>query len=225
MNCDERAPRGLSPRNLYKAAAVYTRFGWKRTCPGGGMAAGETELCGSSAGGLPLGCGVGYKAGRRPTVASDFIAQANPIAPTAAAAAPVAIPQRSRTQAFLQGAGTGYAYQALVMVLGLWLTPFLLRHLGQRDYGLWLVGTQLFGYLALLDLGVTARLPREATYATGRRGASPGSAAAADPWELAELVGRVLRIAQCQTPVMALGAALLWRFNPAASSQLRGLLD
>jgi O-antigen/teichoic acid export membrane protein len=148
-------------------------------------------------------------------LASDLIAHPDPSFSAVAPAAPV----RSRTRAFLHGAGAGYLYQALVMVIGLWLTPFYLRHLGQHDYGLWLVGTQLLGYLALLDLGVTALLPREAAYVTGRvrTGDAP-------PTELPELAGRVMRIALWQTPVMAIGALLLWRLNPATWGQLRGPL-
>jgi O-antigen/teichoic acid export membrane protein len=163
--------------------------------------------------------------------ASDFIAQssskqagsgaasAEPATASVAAAALIEppLPRPSRTQAFLKGAWTGYANQALVIFIGLWLTPFYLHHLGQRDYGLWLVGTQLFGYLTLLDLGVTGLLPRETAYVTGRI-QREGTVTHQD---LAELVARVFRIALWQMPVMALGAALLWRFNPNAWSQLR----
>ena len=44
----------------------------------------------------------------------------------------------SRTGRFLHGVWLGYAYQGLIMLVGLWLTPFLLRHIGQHDYGVWL---------------------------------------------------------------------------------------
>src|SRR5689334_20090413 len=71
------------------------------------------------------------------------------------------MPKPARTKRFIAGAGAGYAYQLVVMVVGLWFTPFLLRHLGQHDYGLWAVGMQILGYLLLLDMGVVALLPRE----------------------------------------------------------------
>jgi hypothetical protein len=57
------------------------------------------------------------------------------------------------------------------MVVGLWLTPFMLTHIGQRDYGLWLVGAQILAYLMMLDFGIVALLPRETAYAMGRAGA------------------------------------------------------
>ena len=80
----------------------------------------------------------------------------------------------SRTRRFLGGVAFGYANQALVTLVGLWLTTFLLLRLGQDDYGLWLVGTRILGYLMLLDLGVVALLPREVAFATGRAGEPTG---------------------------------------------------
>jgi len=51
----------------------------------------------------------------------------------------------SRTRRIIDGAGLGYVHQAAVVVVGLWLTPFLLRRIGQHDLGLWLVAGQLLG--------------------------------------------------------------------------------
>src|SRR2546430_1995041 len=62
----------------------------------------------------------------------------------------------SRPRRFLGGAGFGYANQVVVTLAGLWLVPFLLARTGQHDYGLWLVGTQVLAYLALMDFGVVA---------------------------------------------------------------------
>jgi O-antigen/teichoic acid export membrane protein len=144
---------------------------------------------------------------------------------TAAAPAPSAesssCPQPSRTHSFLKGAGAGYLSQAVAMLVGLWMTPFLLHRLGQQDYGLWLAGSQILGYMMLLDLGVIGLLPREAAYAMGR---AAGNATDADQTELPELVGRVLRIATWQLPLMAIGAVVLWWLNPVAWPQLRGPL-
>ena len=74
----------------------------------------------------------------------------------------------SRTHRVLGGIGFGYVSLGLATVVGLWLTPFLLARIGTREYGLWLITTQMLGYLALLDLGVVALAPRETAYATGR---------------------------------------------------------
>src|SRR5439155_16324286 len=73
----------------------------------------------------------------------------------------------SRTKRFFDGVVLGYAYMWLIMVAGLWLTPFLLRRIGGHDYGLWLIGLQVLNYLSLVDFGVLALLPREVAYATG----------------------------------------------------------
>src|SRR5436190_12385161 len=74
----------------------------------------------------------------------------------------------TRTHRFLGGLSLGYVSLALATVVGLWLTPFLLGRIGTRDYGLWLITTQILGYLMLMDLGVVALAPRETAYATGR---------------------------------------------------------
>jgi O-antigen/teichoic acid export membrane protein len=123
-----------------------------------------------------------------------------------------------RTTKFLAGAAIGYAYQALVMVVGLWFTPFLLRHLGQRDYGLWAVGLQLLGYLLLLDMGVVALLPRETGAATGLAQGRPELA------QLSHLTSKVLRIVLIQLPAVALAAGLTWYFLPPAWMALRAPL-
>ena len=44
----------------------------------------------------------------------------------------------SRTRRFVGGLSVGYLHTAIVTIVGLWLTPYLLRHLDQHDYGLWL---------------------------------------------------------------------------------------
>ncbi len=121
----------------------------------------------------------------------------------------------SRTRRFLGGVAFGYANQALVTLVGLWLTAFLLQRLGQDDYGLWLVGTRILGYLMLLDLGVVALLPREVAFATGRAG---GVTEAED---LPDIVGRTARLVLWQLPLVALAAALVWLAVPSEWEPLR----
>src|SRR5271169_6502072 len=79
-------------------------------------------------------------------------------------------PPDSRSRRFLGGLIMTYGYQAIVLFVGLWLTPFYLRRIGQHGYGLWLVGTQLLTYLSLTDFGVVELLPQEVAYSTGRAG-------------------------------------------------------
>ena len=94
----------------------------------------------------------------------------------------------TRTHRFLGGLGLGYFYLALVTAVGLWLTPFLLTRIGTRDYGLWLITTQILGYLMLLDLGVVALAPRETAYATGR------ALGGGDSADLSDTVARFRRV-------------------------------
>lgn len=123
----------------------------------------------------------------------------------------------TRSRQFFGGLAFGYTYQALVMVAGLWLTPFLLKHLGQHDYGLWLVGLQTLTYLVLMDFGIVALLPRETAYATGHaiRGVNDA--------DLSLLIGRTSRVVLWQTPVVAIGAAVIW-FCVPMGHEIRGPL-
>jgi O-antigen/teichoic acid export membrane protein len=101
---------------------------------------------------------------------------------------------------------------------GLLVTRFLLGRLGQHDYGLWLVATQLLGYLMLTDLGIVALLPREVAYATGRE----ANQTKGEP--LAEVVGHTVRIVLWQMPLVAAVAGGLWLFLPSEWHPLRGPL-
>lgn len=121
----------------------------------------------------------------------------------------------TRTHRFLGGLGLGYFYLGLVTVVGLWLTPFLLGRIGQHDYGLWLITTQILGYLMLLDLGVVALAPRETAFATGRAlgGAADG--------EVADTLARFRRVVRWQVLPTSLVAAAAWWFVVAAWPELR----
>jgi len=111
-----------------------------------------------------------------------------------------------------------YGYQGLLVLAGFFLMPFYLGHIGQRDYGLWLVGTQLLNYLTLSDFGVVALLPLETAYATGRAG---GSSKASD---LPDIIGRTVRIVFYQLPIVFLLAVIMWLMLPANWADLRGPL-
>ncbi len=121
----------------------------------------------------------------------------------------------SRTKRFLGGVSLGYINQLLLTVVGLWLTPFLLNRIGQHDYGLWLVGAQLLGYLAIMDFGIVALLPRAAAYATGRAGG------AAEARDLPEIIGQTIWLVLCQTPIVAIVATILWFTIPLEWGTLR----
>jgi O-antigen/teichoic acid export membrane protein len=125
----------------------------------------------------------------------------------------------SRAGKFIGGVSFGYAGQALTTLVGLLVTPFLLRRVGQHDFGLWLVGAQIMAYLMLLDFGVVALLPREAAAAAGRQRASGRTD------ELPRTVGQTARLVLWQTPLVALAALGAWLFLvPAGWEPLRPAL-
>lgn len=124
----------------------------------------------------------------------------------------------SRTKRFLGGLRFNYAHQALVTLVGLWLTPFLLIRIGSYDYGLWLVATQVTVYLALLDLGVVGLLSRETSYATGRAGSCD------EATDLPNIIGRTTRIVLWQIPLVALTAIIFWFSLSATWKELSGPL-
>lgn len=124
----------------------------------------------------------------------------------------------SRTTRFLGGLSLGYVNQALMLLLGLWLTPFLLNRIGQHDYGLWLVGAQLMAYLMLIDFGVVALLPRETAYATGRAGSLEKAT------DLPEIIGQTARLVLWQMPLVIVAATATWFAMPAEWEALRNPL-
>ena len=108
----------------------------------------------------------------------------------------------SRTNRFLGGLSLGFSHQFIVLLVGLWLTPLFISRLGQHDYGVWLIITQITAYLGLLDLGVVGLLPRETAFAVGRGGIkSP---------ELPTLVAQTAGIVLKQWPIVVLSAAVAW---------------
>ena len=110
----------------------------------------------------------------------------------------------SRSKAFLNAALLSYLYQAAVMLVGLWLTPFYVRVLGTRDYGVWLVGLQVLTFLLLADLGVLAVVPRDVAREHGREISNTSMNG------LAVLIAQTARVVLCQTALI--GAAALFLF-------------
>jgi len=124
----------------------------------------------------------------------------------------------SRSRRFLGGLTFTYIYQVILLVAGIWLTPFYLRRIGQHDYGLWLVGTQLLFYLSLTDFGVVDLLPQEISYAKGRaRGAEVED-------DLSKVVGQTARLVLYQLPLVVIIAVAMFFGIPAEWQALRGPL-
>jgi len=119
----------------------------------------------------------------------------------------------SRLRRFVGGLGLGYVHTIVTVIVGLWLTPYLLRHLGSHDYGLWLLGAQVLIYLALMDLGIVQLVPRDVAIAAGR--------ANGDSSELQAIVGRTARLVLWQVPPVAVAGVLIVLFLPAEWAPLR----
>ena len=124
--------------------------------------------------------------------------------------------RESRLRRFVGGLGFGYVNTAVVVVAGLWLTPYLLRHLGSHDYGLWLLGAQVLVYLSLMDLGIVQLVPRDVAIADGR--------ADGDYSELQAIIGQTARLVLWQMPAVAIiGSLVIWLL-PSEWAPLRGPL-
>lgn len=128
------------------------------------------------------------------------------------------IAQTSRTKSFIDGTFFAYLYQAAVMVVGLWLTPFTLGVLGQQKYGVWLVGLQILTFMLLMDLGVVAILPRDVARCAGLLKSNPAST------ELADLVHKTGLVVLWQSALLALVSMLIWFFWPGITPEIRGPL-
>jgi len=108
-----------------------------------------------------------------------------------------------RFRRFLGGLSLGYVQAIAVAALGLWLTPFYLRRIGEHDFGLWLVVAQVLSYLALADLGIVAILPREVAHATGSRGQHESP-------NVADVVTESVRVIAWQMPLVVVGGLIAW---------------
>jgi O-antigen/teichoic acid export membrane protein len=122
----------------------------------------------------------------------------------------------SRSKAFLNAALFSYLYQAAVMLVGLWLTPFYVRVLGTRDYGVWLVGLQILTFLLLADLGILALVPRDVAQLHGRELSGPPTNS------MAVLVAQTARVVLCQTALVGAAALFLFFRQVRGVSSLQG---
>jgi O-antigen/teichoic acid export membrane protein len=68
----------------------------------------------------------------------------------------------------LTGTLTNYVLLAVTIVIGIFLMPFTVRHLGQSDYGIWMLVASMTAYFQLLDLGYGSGLVRQITEADAR---------------------------------------------------------
>jgi O-antigen/teichoic acid export membrane protein len=68
----------------------------------------------------------------------------------------------------MTGTLTKYLFLFTTIVIGIFLMPFTIRHLGKEEYGLWMLVASMTAYFQLLDLGYGNGLVRQVTQADAR---------------------------------------------------------
>jgi O-antigen/teichoic acid export membrane protein len=111
----------------------------------------------------------------------------------------------SRTSRALTAITIGYAQLGLSTLFGLWFTPFLLRHIGRSDFGLWSAGMPILAYVSLVDFGVMTIFQRDVAFALGEAQGDIGQAV-----RLPIMVGSTLRLVLFQMPALLAGIAVAW---------------
>jgi O-antigen/teichoic acid export membrane protein len=92
-----------------------------------------------------------------------------------------------------------WAGMAVRLLLGLWLTPFIIGHLGRDSFGLWLLIGSMLGYFDLMDLGVRSALIR---YTAREK-------ALGDQGQLAETVRRAMGASSAAAAIAFVGFLIL----------------
>src|SRR5437868_4139262 len=77
----------------------------------------------------------------------------------------------SRKLDILKNVGSSWFSLGVTIVVGIFISPFVLHHLGDEAFGLWILILSLTGYYGLFDLGIRSSIVRYvAKYsATGER--------------------------------------------------------
>jgi O-antigen/teichoic acid export membrane protein len=121
----------------------------------------------------------------------------------------------SRTSRVLASVSLSYVQLALAALFGLWFTPFLLRHIGRSDFGLWSAGMPILTYVGLVDFGVLTIFQRDVAFALGE---AQGDVRAAR--QLPTLVGTTFRLVLYQMPALLAGVGIAWMCLPRSWSAL-----
>jgi len=72
-----------------------------------------------------------------------------------------------RSRRVLSDSASSYARFAIAMVVQFLLLPYMIRHLGADDYGLWTLTFSVLGFLSLVDFGFTTTVVRFTAEARG----------------------------------------------------------
>ncbi len=68
----------------------------------------------------------------------------------------------------IQGSGSGVFRMVTMAVIGFFIMPFTVHHLGPEQYGLWATAVSFIGYYTFLDLGMSGAVFTHIAYAFGR---------------------------------------------------------
>lgn len=74
----------------------------------------------------------------------------------------------SRFRNYLAGLSTGAVRMLIQVMVGIWLTPFMLRYLDREEFALFSIALDLLTWLTLLDIGISAGLKVQAARMTGQ---------------------------------------------------------
>lgn len=75
----------------------------------------------------------------------------------------------SDLKTFAKGITSGYAFTAISLLVSLWLVPFTLGFLTKPEYGVFAILTDLLGWLAMANLGITATYNSQAAQLLGKK--------------------------------------------------------
>ncbi len=70
--------------------------------------------------------------------------------------------QSNRLRNYVAGLGTGSFRMLFQVLVGLWLTPFILRYLDRQEFAIFTLTLEVLNWLTLLDIGITAGLRMQA---------------------------------------------------------------
>jgi O-antigen/teichoic acid export membrane protein len=74
----------------------------------------------------------------------------------------------SRTRAYVLGLASGYVVSAVSLGVGFWLTPYVLRFLTRKQYGIYALASSVMGWFQMLDFGMSAALRLHLAQLAGR---------------------------------------------------------
>ncbi|MFC1738956.1 oligosaccharide flippase family protein [Planctomycetota bacterium] len=76
---------------------------------------------------------------------------------------------QEKRPSLLTNALSNWTALAITVVVGLFLTPYIIGYLGKTGYGIWVLISSIIGYYGILDLGVTSAITRYVARYAGQK--------------------------------------------------------